>query len=288
MGFNKLALAAAASALCCSFGSVATAASDTTPPTLNLAPTGTFVGASVIASMIPDSLGQPLETFPIPMQARWTTTDASGVCGSSTRYIHDDGYTSPWTAWGSATSLNVGVTDYDDQEGGGVDKLWGYDIRVQDCAGNTTERFVSFAPIVWQENGASYRYGTLPAKYSGTWSTSKCACWSGGTTKWTSSKAASVTFTLDNSKGPVPVGLVMETAPNRGKLQILMDGVLRATPDTYAATATHRKVVWIGTPGTGVHTITVKNLATSGRPRIDVDAFLTSQVIADPWRDPNY
>jgi len=273
----------ALSAACWSVGMAAQAAVDATPPALSLKPTGTFVKGSTISPMAPDAHG-PIQTEGIPMQAQWTATDASGICGSSTRQVSDDGYESGWTELGSANKLTTWASDYDNQEGGGGDKVWGNDVRVQDCAGNATVKWVSFAPVVWQEDGSSYYYGTMPARYSGTWSTTKCACWSGGTAKTTSAKGASVTFTVDNPEGPVPAGLVMETAPNRGKVQVLIDGVLKATPDTYARTAAHRKVVWIGTPGTGVHTITVKNLATPGRPRIDVDAVLTSEIKRSPNR----
>jgi hypothetical protein len=276
-------------ALCgagCALSPAARAAKDATPPTLVVKPMATFVNGSTIGPMAvdPDN-GYPLDTADIMMRAQWTASDASGICGSSNRRQVGDG-PYDWTTWSNATSLTAATSDYSDQEGGGVDKLQGYDIRVRDCAGNITQKFVSFYPIVWQEDGSSYFYWTtaadgtstsvLPHTYSGTWATSTCSCFSGGKTQWTKSSGASVTFTL-NSPVATPIALVMEKAPDRGKAQILVDGVLRATPDTYSAKTQHRSIVWISTAAAGVHTVTVRNVATSGRPRIDVDAFLTSE-----------
>jgi hypothetical protein len=69
----------------------------------------------------------------------------------------------------------------------------------------------------------------------------------------------------------------METAPDRGKAQILVDGDLQAVVDTGAPAARHRVVVWVGSiPTDGDHTLSIVNLGTQGRPRIDVDALVLS------------
>jgi hypothetical protein len=73
------------------------------------------------------------------------------------------------------------------------------------------------------------------------------------------------------------VALVMETGPNRGAFELWIDGRLRAVVDTYAATTQHRTMVWTGQlRGTDAHTVELVNLATPGRPRIDLDAVVTS------------
>jgi hypothetical protein len=69
----------------------------------------------------------------------------------------------------------------------------------------------------------------------------------------------------------------METAPDRGKAQILVDGDVVATVDTYAPSPEHRVLVWVGSiDTTRESTVSIVNLATPGRPRIDVDAFVVS------------
>jgi hypothetical protein len=69
----------------------------------------------------------------------------------------------------------------------------------------------------------------------------------------------------------------MEKAPNRGKFTLVVDGVNRGTVDTYAASATHRIIVWSGrVSAAGSHTVRITDQATPGRPRIDLDAVLTN------------
>ena len=71
------------------------------------------------------------------------------------------------------------------------------------------------------------------------------------------------------------VALVMAKGPARGKAAIYFDGGYVTTVDTYASVNTNRVVMWDkGLTGTANHTIKVVNLATSGRPRIDVDAYI--------------
>jgi hypothetical protein len=60
---------------------------------------------------------------------------------------------------------------------------------------------------------------------------------------------------------------------------VYVDGVLKGTVDTYAATSQPRMVVWqtaVGGVGASNPTIKIVNLATPGRPRIDLDAVLTN------------
>jgi hypothetical protein len=274
-------LAAMACAVACT-GAVSTmvpaaAATDHTPPTLTVPARAGFVTGSAIGAMAPlPGTSDPGSTYPVPMRVGWHASDASGICGSSSRGVYAGSDPDPWTAWGPATSLTADTTDYDDQEGGGSFKLEGYDVRVRDCAGNVTQRFVSFRPVVYQEDGASYGYGELPVRYHGAWSTSSCGCWSGGTTRKTSARGARAVFTLDTPTSR-PVALVTEAAPDRGRYRVLVDGVSRGVRDTYAATPQHRTVTWAGTLPAGTHTVAVVDLATSGRPRIDLDALLVSQ-----------
>jgi hypothetical protein len=268
-------------------GAPASAAADTQPPTLDLPTRGSFVLLSSISATSTDPFaGTPLETS-VAMTAQWSATDASGICGYSTREVYDE-YSAEWSTWTSETSVQRTVTDYDDQEGGGSDKFWGYDVRAQDCAGNVTQKFVRLAPAVYQQDGQSYGYGTLDLNISGRWKTTNCACWSAGTALRTSSKGARIDFHI--SAEPVgifdpattfPIALVMERAPDRGKARVLIDGVKVATIDTGATTKLHRSIVWTGRIRAGTHTLSVVNLATAGRPRIDIDAVVSTESAAN-------
>ena len=119
--------------------------------------------------------------------------------------------------------------------------------------------------------------GTL--SYSGTWTTSSCACWSDGTTRKTTKSGAAATFTFQPEPSHTAsktwaLALVMAKGPDRGKAAVYVDGVKVATVDTYSATAVNRTVVWRQTVSSSRHTLRVVNLATKGHPRIDLDAVV--------------
>jgi hypothetical protein len=107
-------------------------------------------------------------------------------------------------------------------------------------------------------------------KYGGTWSTISTAAASGGTLRSTTQSGAYVTETFTG----VGIAWIAYRGPTRGKARVYVDGVLLATVDLYSATAHGKAVVYAKAWTTaGTHTIKVVNLATSGRPRIDLDAF---------------
>jgi len=58
---------------------------------------------------------------------------------------------------------------------------------------------------------------------------------------------------------------------------VLVNGVKVATVDLYSTTARHQQVVWAGSWASATsRTITIRVLGTSGRPRVDLDAFVTA------------
>jgi hypothetical protein len=63
-------------------------------------------------------------------------------------------------------------------------------------------------------------------------------------------------------------------ATSRGRARVYIDGVNVATVNCYSVTwVGHRALfAWAGSYAT--HTLEIRNLATSGRPRIDLDAFI--------------
>jgi hypothetical protein len=273
-----LAMLLGGAVVSCLLSPLGAAATDTTRPQMKLPAYATFVSGSAIGPMALDADGFPSATDGIWMRVAWSASDASGVCGYRTREELGAGV-GRWSAWGSQKVATISTTDYDDQFGGGADKFEGLDVQARDCAGNTTTKFVSFFPKVFQENGDTFSDGPLMGTaYAGAWGTSTCVCWSGGATRRTSGNGARATFTLTvwGVNAGHAVALVMERAPDRGKAQVLIDGAYRTTVDTYAASPTHRSVVWVGKLPLGTHTLTLVNLATSGRPRIDIDAVLFS------------
>jgi hypothetical protein len=71
------------------------------------------------------------------------------------------------------------------------------------------------------------------------------------------------------------IALVGSKSPKRGKVKVYIDGVLAKTVDFRRSTPAHRQVVFTRSwAKAGPHTLKVVVLGTSGRPRVDVDAFV--------------
>lgn len=134
--------------------------------------------------------------------------------------------------------------------------------------------------LVVQDDGSQDGPGTRPSvvgpTYAGAWSPSAFTGWSGGTTRKTTAPGAAATLTVgkDGYDDLYTVAVVMPKGPDRGQAAVYVDGVRKATVNTYSATRIHRKVVWRLALTLGTHQVRVVNLATAGHPRIDVDAFL--------------
>jgi hypothetical protein len=64
-------------------------------------------------------------------------------------------------------------------------------------------------------------------------------------------------------------------APTRGKAQVYVNGVFKATIDLHSATPLKQRIVWsVNYTTSATRTITIKVLGTPGRPRVDIDGFL--------------
>jgi hypothetical protein len=107
--------------------------------------------------------------------------------------------------------------------------------------------------------------------YAGSWTTSTSTQWWGGTAR-SSSKAGSTASYTFTGKSIAWVGL---KASNRGKANVYVNGVLKATVDLRSTTVQKQVVVWAANYSTSARrTVTIKVLGTSGRPRVDVDGFI--------------
>lgn len=241
---------------------------DTTPPALDAPPVAEFVVGSQVTRGA--DFGDAEITEGIQARVTWSATDEGEVCGYDVSRVFagvpDELVLDDTTA---TEYLDV-EDDYDDQFGGGSLKLTGWRVTATDCAGNSAEDIVSGYPIAMQEDGTTAYYDVPAPTYDGTWGTSSCTCWSGGEVARTTEDGATATFTNSTF---ARVALVMETAPNRGELRVLVNDKERAVVDTYAEASRSRVVVWEGPIDDG-DVVEVENLATPGRPRIDLDAIL--------------
>jgi hypothetical protein len=181
---------------------------------------------------------------------------------------------------------DLGVTNYDGTFGGGsgVYDHWTIEATNPGDPDATTMVVVGAYPRVYQEDGIDLTGNRPDADITtkGKWRTSYCDCWLGGKVLRTWQKWARMTFTIDAIDGQV-VAVVMPMAPNRGEAKIKLDGVNQGRIDTYSPTRDNRIIMWQTPPlDAGTHTIAVINLATEGRPRIDVDAFLVTHGNIEP------
>jgi len=87
---------------------------------------------------------------------------------------------------------------------------------------------------------------------------------------WDDAKGAWVKLT---ATGRV-FSFITTKAPSRGKAKVYVDGKYVATIDLKAASTTYRVQAWTKTfSSSKAHTIKIVLLGTSGRPRVDADAF---------------
>jgi hypothetical protein len=107
--------------------------------------------------------------------------------------------------------------------------------------------------------------------YRGTWSTSTSSIWWGGTARRSATARSTVSLTF-TGKSIAWVGL---KAATRGKAEVYINGVFKATVDLYSASTLKQRIVWSANyASSATRTITIKVLGTSHRPRVDVDGFI--------------
>jgi hypothetical protein len=243
--------------------SVASAGSDTTPPTLNLPAHPAYVVGTTVGTA-----GEAAVDFifqgDVPQVARWTASDAgSGICGyavDSQDVVGDPEPFKPFYATSSTTSgFSYGAGNYDSSG-----SVAGYHIKAYDCAGNVTSGFTSALDVnVLKDVGGTTLNG---------WSKTTCSCALGGSMMRTSTRNAAVDASVAGTGKHV--ALIMAKGPARGKAAVYFDGAYQKTVDTYATANKNRVVMWERSLPPGAHTVKVVNLATSGRARVDVDAFM--------------
>ena len=176
----------------------------------------------------------------------------------------------------SATlTLPISATDYEDDFGGGSFQITDWTVKASNGGGETVLSVPAGMDIT-QEDGTNARgisaIGTVTTK--GKWRTADCNCYLAGSTLRNAKLKNWMEFTATVVDGQ-RIAVVMPMFAKAGVARFKLDGVMQADVDTYAAVRENRVIAW-QTPvlTAGTHTIRIVNMATTGRPRIDVDAFL--------------
>jgi subtilisin family serine protease len=112
--------------------------------------------------------------------------------------------------------------------------------------------------------------GTSLARYTGTWSSTRSTTASNGTMRTSTRAGATVEFRRDARA----IAVVGRQGPTSGKARVYVDGVFVQTIDLYRSTSRAKVVLFSRSWSTpGVHSVKLIVSGTSGRPRVDVDAF---------------
>lgn len=220
---------------------------DTVAPSL-AAPGRRFVAGTSIAS------GR------IALRVPWSGTDGTSGIGRYELAQSTDG--------GAWSTISATLTDPTATRSLAPEHTYRFRVRAVDRAGNRS---------AWA-TGATFRidrYSESRAaiKYSGTWSkVVDAAFWGGAAKKSTAAGSrASLTFTGRS------IAWVAQTGPNRGRAAIYVNGTKVATVDLFSPSAAARRVVWVGAWSKSIaRTVTIRVAGTSGRPRIDLDALVTT------------
>ncbi len=204
---------------------------------------------------------------------KWATSDPSGICRQRVAWQGYESIGGPVDPVLGPNTVKYPVEstarryDFDTNSENWMRIPDRFVVRSRDCAGNKGVSRIARAGFGTREDDSA------GIRYRGTWSTSRFAGFSGGTTHRSTAAGSAFTAAFDGADGPI--GLVMEKAPDRGKAAVYVDGVLRKVVNTHSSKTQHRMVVWQGLFKSGPHTLRVVNKATAGHPRIDLDTLLT-------------
>ncbi len=195
----------------------------------------------------------------IPVTVAWTGSDNPGGAGIATYTLQrstDGGSTWSTVASGLTTSSRATTVP-----SSGSTR---FRVRAIDRAGNAV-----FSAATTR-SGRLVQNSSTAVRYSSPWGLTTSSSYSGGSARYTSTSGRSASYTFTGRS----IAVVVRRGTTRGKVKVYVDGVLQATVDTYRGSTQYRSVVWRKAyPSTVTKTIRVVVLATSGRPRVDLDAF---------------
>jgi len=140
-----------------------------------------------------------------------------------------------------------------------------FGISGRDGVGNVGPQAVS--PTV---TAVLLQDGTSLAKYAGSWSLVSSSSVSNGKLHASTRTGASVEFKTTARA----ISIVGRKGPNNGKAKIYVDGAYVQTIDLYRSSTQSKVVVYNKSWSTnGLHSVKLVVVGTSGRPKVEVDAF---------------
>jgi hypothetical protein len=191
------------------------------------------------------------------------------------------------TSWGAASDADSGVVKYlvERSDDGGISyfgvttpsasitqpllvgRLVRYRISAIDAVGNIGAPTYGplYRPTLYQSN-------TSATVYTTGWGSSTSTSFSGGSAKYSSTAGKYATFTATSARS---IAIVATKAKTRGSFKVYVDGVYKGTISCYSTTTKYRQLVYQFSWSTaGTHKVKIVVSGTSGRPRVDLDAFV--------------
>ena len=229
----------------------------------------TDVVQAVVDSTPPTTPGVPYEYFIIPAtigdlvatRVVWTaSTDAGSGVAAYQLLTNETPPGLPATGFGSPTLRSVNYVNRSLVFG----DTYAYQVRAIDGAGNI--------------GGASTGSNVTPTIYAspslsltGTWGSSSSSAFIGGSTRYSSSKNASATFSFTGRA----VAFASYKSSTRGSVKMYIDNVYKGTISLYSTTPRKFQVVFgYNWQTSGAHKIKLVVVGTSGHARVDADGFL--------------
>ncbi|HEU0130856.1 MAG TPA: S8 family serine peptidase [Mycobacteriales bacterium] len=177
---------------------------------------------------------------------------------------------SKWTPWLTGTTLSTAAFG---TSGKPLTPQPGYtyhfQVKAYDQFGNPSLPVVRSAsePLDDYSYHLGYSSGWARGPASGRWLS---------TLHWTTTRGATMTVSSETER----FTLVGDRCNTCGGLRVYIDGVLKATVDTYASSTKVRQSLWTSPllpGGPKAHTVKVVALGTSGRPRVTIDGVATQR-----------
>lgn len=137
-------------------------------------------------------------------------------------------------------------------------------VRATDRSGRVGPWNSIGAQSMWRvSDGSSYLH------WAGTWSLASKSSYLEGKLHASTDTDATVSLTFSGTG----IAWVSPTGSGLGQGQVSIDGVYVKTVDLAAMSSASRKIVFATSLSNGSHTIRIRVVGTSGRPKVDVDGF---------------
>jgi hypothetical protein len=203
--------------------------------------------------------GAVLGASTVPVKLSWSGSDAtSGIARYDLEQSTNGGaFTAVSPSPGASKILTRSLAPGGD---------YAFRLRAVDRAGNVGTWAVgrTFPVDLLEETASGVTFG-------GPWASESLGSASGGAVSYTTSLDATATLDFLGRR----VAWVAPTGPTRGSVEVYLDGKSVGTVSLYSSAPASRKLVYTAKwENAGPHSLQIRNLATTGRPRVDVDAFV--------------